>query len=113
MPASSTASLAIAGRCSVPLTARAVSLNLTVVTPAAPGFVTIYPGNGLAGTTSAINFVAGKTVANNAVGPLATDGDRDPGRGQRSLGHDPPDRGRERVLRVGPLGSAAQRCWAA
>ena len=51
-----------------------MSLNLTVVTPTPPGFVTIYPGNGLAGTTSAINFVAGQTIAKNAVGPLATDG---------------------------------------
>ncbi|HEY6554774.1 MAG TPA: peptidoglycan DD-metalloendopeptidase family protein [Vicinamibacteria bacterium] len=74
LPASSARTLTIAGSCGVPGSARAVSLNLTVVTPEASGFVTIYPGNGLAGTTSVINFVAGKTVANNAVGPLATDG---------------------------------------
>ncbi len=73
LTASSARVFTIAGSCGVPLSARAVSLNLTVVIPTAPGFVTIYPGNGLAGTTSAINFVAGKTVANNAVGPLATD----------------------------------------
>jgi hypothetical protein len=65
---------AVARTCGVPASARAVSLNLTAVTPAAPGHVTVYPGNGLPGTTSAINFIPGKTVANNAVAPLATDG---------------------------------------
>jgi hypothetical protein len=74
LPPSSRQVLTIAGRCGVPTSARAVSVNLTAVTPTAPGFVTIYPGNGLPGTTSAINFVPGKTIANNAVGPLATDG---------------------------------------
>jgi len=74
LPPASTRVWTMAGRCGVPSSARAVSVNLTAVTPGAPGFVTIYPGNGLPGTTSTINFVPGNTIANNAVGPLATDG---------------------------------------
>jgi len=73
LPPSSTQSLTVASPCGVPSSARAVSINLTVVSPTAPGFVTIYPGNGLPGLTSAINFTAGATRANSAVAPLSTD----------------------------------------
>jgi hypothetical protein len=73
LPPSSTRSLTVASPCCVPPSARAVSINLTVVSPTAPGFVSIYPGNGLPSPTSAINFTAGATRANSAVAPLSTD----------------------------------------
>jgi murein DD-endopeptidase MepM/ murein hydrolase activator NlpD len=74
LPAGATANFAIGGRCGIPTVASAVSVNLTVVSPAAAGHVTVYPGNGLPGLASAINFVSGRTIANNAVALLATDG---------------------------------------
>jgi hypothetical protein len=74
LPASAVRIFGIGGPCGVPPSARAVSINLTVVSPAAPGFVSLFPGNGLVGSTSALNFVAGKTLANNAVATLATNG---------------------------------------
>ena len=38
----------------MPATAKAVSLNMTVTQPAAPGFVILYPGGAPAPTVSAI-----------------------------------------------------------
>jgi hypothetical protein len=64
----------LANRCGIPLTAKAVSVNVTVTQPAAPGFVVLYPGGSAAPTVSAINFRAGQTRANNAVVRLGTGG---------------------------------------
>ena len=63
----------ITGLCGVPVTSTAVAVNLTVVSPTAPGFIRLAPGNGLT-ETSSINFSPGQTRANNAVVMLATDG---------------------------------------
>jgi hypothetical protein len=51
-----------------------VSGNVAVVSPAAAGFVTAYPGNLALPPTSVISFRASRTRANNAVVSLATDG---------------------------------------
>jgi hypothetical protein len=59
-----------AGSCGVPATAKALSVNITVAQPAAPGFLTLYPGGQLLPQTSSINFSPGQTRANNAVMPL-------------------------------------------
>ncbi len=59
--------------CDVPATAAAVSVNVTVTGAAAMGHIRLAPGNGLT-ETSALNFPAGRTRANNAVVPLSTDG---------------------------------------
>ena len=59
--------------CGVPAGASALAVNLTVVAPAASGFIRLAPGNGLT-EASALNFVAGQTRANNASAMLATDG---------------------------------------
>jgi large repetitive protein len=64
----------LAGACGIPAGAVALSVNLTVVNPAAGGFLSIYRGDGsLTGTTS-ISFDVVKTRANNAILELATDG---------------------------------------
>lgn len=63
----------IAGSCDIPSTAKAVSVNLTVVASAL-GFLTLYPGDGANPGSSNINFAAGQTRANNAVLPVAADG---------------------------------------
>ena len=60
--------------CSVPTTAKALSVNLTVTGATAPGFVSLFPGDGIPPATSNINFSTGQTRANNAVVLLATNG---------------------------------------
>ena len=63
-----------AGRCGIPSTARSLSINVAVVSPTAPGYLSLYPGNLAPPRTSTINFRSGQTKANNAVLVLATDG---------------------------------------
>jgi len=61
--------------CGVPPTAKAVSANLAVVSPAATGRLHAYPGDlGTAPSATAISFSSGGTRANNAILLLATDG---------------------------------------
>jgi hypothetical protein len=61
--------------CGVPSTAKAVSANLTVVSPTASGALHVYPGDlGTAPSATAISFRPGRTRANNAILRLATDG---------------------------------------
>jgi len=57
----------VGGRCTVPASARAVSVNLTVTEPTVAGHLTIFPAGGAPPNSSAINFAAGQTRANNAV----------------------------------------------
>jgi hypothetical protein len=59
--------LTLTGKCSIPLTARAVSLNITAVDPLGPGALVIYPISGQSTNTSALSFAANRTRANNAV----------------------------------------------
>jgi hypothetical protein len=66
--------IANAAGCGVPTTATAVSINITTVAPVATGNMVAYPGNAFPFNTSAIDFRAGATSANNAVLMLATDG---------------------------------------
>jgi hypothetical protein len=54
------------GQCSVPTTAKALSLNVTVVFPTGSGFVRFSPSTTMP-TASTINFGPGQTRANNAV----------------------------------------------
>ena len=66
----------LAGSCGVPVTARAVVTNVTVVNPSAAGDLAIFP-TGTPGPTgaTAINFKAGRTRANNFIARLGTTGD--------------------------------------
>jgi hypothetical protein len=65
----------IAGAAGVPATdVGAVSLNVTVTNPVAPGFVTVYPC-GDRPLASNVNFTAGQTVPNAVVTPLSPGGD--------------------------------------
>jgi hypothetical protein len=57
------------GKCNVPAGAKALSLNLTVVSPGGQGFVQFSPSCQM-GTSSTINFGPAQTRANNAVLPL-------------------------------------------
>jgi hypothetical protein len=64
----------ITGVCGVPANARAIAANVTVVSSSLPSYITLFPGNYPLPATSTINFRAGRTLANSAVLPLATDG---------------------------------------
>ncbi len=68
------ATLKAAGACGIPEGATAVAINVTSYQPAAPGRLTVHPGN-LATSTSTLNFSAGQTRSNNAVMPLALNGE--------------------------------------
>lgn len=62
--AGSTTSLIVAGRASIPSTARAVVLNVTVTGPTAAGFLTLHACGDPRPLASNLNFAAGTTVAN-------------------------------------------------
>jgi hypothetical protein len=65
----------MAGRCDIPATARAVSLNVTVTGPASTGNLRLYPADAATPTSSAINYAAGQTRANNAIIALSPSGE--------------------------------------
>lgn len=64
----------VTGVCGIPAGARAVSANVTVITPTGAGFATLYPGNYPQPSASTVNFAAGSIRANHEVLPLSTDG---------------------------------------
>ena len=66
--------LPVAGQCGVPLTARAATLNVTMIGPTKSGFLTIWPYNTTKPRVSTINALAGEpAIANGAIVPLASD----------------------------------------
>jgi hypothetical protein len=65
-----TRTLAIAGHCGIPGTAKAVSLNVTVVEPGAAGNLRLFRGGDPVPTVSALNYSAGQTRGNNGIIPL-------------------------------------------
>jgi hypothetical protein len=60
--------------CGVPANARAIQANIAAVGPTGAGNVRLYPGDGAAPATSALNFAAGQTRANNGAFALAGNG---------------------------------------
>ncbi len=64
----------IAGRCGIPATATALSVNVTVAEPAAAGFLVLYPGDEPVPVASTVAFRPGQTRANNAIIKIAGDG---------------------------------------
>jgi len=68
-----TRQIQVTGLCSIPSSAKAVSLNLTVVESSSGGVLTLWP-SGVTVNTSSINFPAGETRANNAILALAPNG---------------------------------------
>jgi glucose/arabinose dehydrogenase len=74
----------VGGKCGVPTSAMAVSLNATVIAPTAPGNLRVFPtGTGIP-PTSALNFEAQQTRANNGVYALGTGAQLDLYLGQAS-----------------------------
>jgi len=64
----------VQGQCGIPKTARALSINLTIVQPSAGGHVSLGNDQCHLDETSAVNFAPGQTRANNAVLRLTRDG---------------------------------------
>jgi hypothetical protein len=56
-----------AGQCGIPSDARAVSVNVTAVTPTGPGFLRLFPAESEELSSSTLNFNTGQTRANNAI----------------------------------------------
>jgi hypothetical protein len=62
------------GRCGVPLTAKSVSLNVTVVPSMADGHLTLHPSDRPMPLASTLNYAWGRVRANNAIIRLSADG---------------------------------------
>lgn len=62
------------GACGIPIGARAVAANVTVINPTNGGYGAFYPGNYPQPATATVTFAAGSTRSNNAVLALATNG---------------------------------------
>jgi uncharacterized repeat protein (TIGR01451 family) len=60
-------SFSVAGRCQVPSTAWAVSVNLTVTQPTGPGNLRAFPAGTPLPLASSLNYAAGQTRANNLI----------------------------------------------
>jgi Calx-beta domain len=73
LSAGSTRNLVIGEKCGLPPNATAVSVNVTVVSPTAPGDLRLFAAGKALPLVSSINYTAGQTRANNAVVSL---GDR-------------------------------------
>jgi hypothetical protein len=72
----STRLFTIRGRCGIPVSAKTVSVNLTVTDGVSPGFLTLFPADAASlPLTSNINFVPGQTRANNALVQLSAAGE--------------------------------------
>jgi hypothetical protein len=74
LPASSRLTYALTGQCGILPGARAISVNVTVVSLQAAGFVRFFPGDAAPAVTSTINFAPGQVRANNAILPLSEAG---------------------------------------
>jgi hypothetical protein len=62
------------GKCGVPATAETVAINLTVVSPSVPGYLTLFGAGQIAPLSSNANFSAGQVRANNAIVALGVEG---------------------------------------
>jgi len=76
VPANGVMNLVVTGKCGVAAGATAAAVNVTVVSPAVNGLVTLYPGpvNTVKPVVSTINYTAGRTLANNARITVGVDG---------------------------------------
>lgn len=75
------------GRCGIPYTAQALSLNVTVANPTGAGFLTLYPTGVARPWISVINWTAADyALANGAVLPLGTSSAQDVSAYQESNG---------------------------
>ena len=69
-----TRNLTVAGEFGVPLNAASVVVNVTVVNPTAPGYLTVFPAGTTRPTASNLNFTAGQVVANGVTVGVGSSG---------------------------------------
>jgi VCBS repeat protein len=74
LAANSQRTFPVAGRCGIPATALAAALNLVAVDAGAVGDLRAFPAGTALPTASTLNFVPGRTRANNAMVALGADG---------------------------------------
>jgi outer membrane protein assembly factor BamB len=65
----------LTGRCAIPSTAKALSVNVTVTQSTAAGFVTLFQGSTAFPLIETVDYAAGQTRANNAIVALGAAGD--------------------------------------
>jgi hypothetical protein len=70
VPAGDVIEIPVAGRGGVPVGAKAVVANVTVVGASTGGFVTVFPCGTRPGTSS-VNYLAGEAVANEVIAKLS------------------------------------------
>jgi hypothetical protein len=75
IPAQTTLTINVANHFGIPANATAVVLNVTVVNPAAAGYMTVYPAGVTMPTASNVNFPAGAAVPNLVEVGTGTAGD--------------------------------------
>ena len=73
-PSFTSRAVQLAGACGIPSTAKAVSLNFTAITPAGPGWFTLYPADESRPLASSVNYRNLRTRANNAIVRLSATG---------------------------------------
>ena len=67
--------LSVFAACGIPLTAKALSVNLTATGSTSPGHLRLHPGGGPIPEASSLNYAVGQTRANNAVVPVSRFGE--------------------------------------
>jgi hypothetical protein len=65
-------SFTLAGRCGIPASATAISVNVSAMAATMTGHVVLFPGGSYPPSTATLNYTAGKTRANNAIVGLGT-----------------------------------------
>jgi len=65
----------IIGKCGIPASAKAVSINVTVTMPTVGGDLQIFPGGTFSPLIATISYNTGQTRANNALIGLGASGD--------------------------------------
>lgn len=67
--------LATIGKCGIPASAVALVVNVTVVGPTGPGYLTLHPGDLPLPLAATLTFAPGQLRTNNAIVPMAVDGE--------------------------------------
>jgi hypothetical protein len=71
LSAQGTMSVQVAGIDGIPADVSAAVLNVTVVNPTSPGYVTVFPEDGTQPDTSNVNYAAGQNATNRVIVPLS------------------------------------------
>lgn len=75
LDAGDTRNFVLIGNCQIPVTAKAVSLNITITQATAGGDLQLYPGDQFSTGVATIHYNAGQTRANNTILKLGAAGD--------------------------------------